>query len=384
MIWCVLALCSPGVYGQTQAELLTKKLSVLLTNAAADTGVPGLRAAVLLPGGEVVEAAVGVADKQTGAPMTSDIGMPGGSTGKTFVASVAMLLIEDGVIGLDDPVSKWLGDRAWFDRLPRGEAILVRHLLSHSSGLADHVEDPGFWAAVFWQRIRGKAGLFQPDQLVKFVLDRGSAFEPGTGMLYTDTGYILLGLVIEAATGRSYYELLQERVLEPLALREVRPADRREIADVANGYVRRDIQTTLARLAGPAIKNGRLRLDPATEWTGGGLITTPRMLVTFYAALRRGEIVRPATFRTMLAGGVRTAGNPVYYGYGFYAVQPEDRAGAQSIWHGGWYPGYRSWVAMDLESGLTIAAQTNQDGEINIGAIVSAIRSMVLHETAAP
>ncbi len=359
-------------------DRLTRKLTTLLENAAADVDSPGLRAAVLMPDGQLIEAAVGVADKRLGTPMTTSIGMPGGSTGKTFVAAVAMLLVEDGLIALDDPVSKWLSDRAWFAKLPGGKKILVRHLLEHSSGLADHVDDPGFTAAAAWQRLTGRAVSFEPDELVRFVLDRGSAFEPGEGMTYTDTGYILLGLVIEAASGRSYYELLQERVLDPLALQDVRPAISRTMPDVANGYVTRNTTTTLAQIAGPTLRNGKMKIDPRTEWTGGGLITTPKMLVTFFKALNAGQVVRPETFATMLAGGYRDAGTPGYYGYGFYAFEQGGRT--RAIWHGGWYPGYLSWVSVDRDSGLVIAAQANRDGELDLGAIASAIRSMVAVE----
>ena len=111
------------------------ELAALLDDARTEMKMPGLRAAVRLADGRIVRAAVGLADREADTPLDDFIGMPGGSTGKTFVAALTLLLAEDGVLSLDDPAAKWLGDTAWYGRLPNAGSIRVRHLLSHSSGI---------------------------------------------------------------------------------------------------------------------------------------------------------------------------------------------------------------------------------------------------------
>ena len=105
----------------------------VLENAREEMDLPGLRAAVRFPDGRVVRAAVGLADKKAGVRLDNEIGMPGGSTGKPFVAVLTMLLVEDGVLSLDDPAKKWLGDREWYQDLPNSDDILVRLRLKCST-----------------------------------------------------------------------------------------------------------------------------------------------------------------------------------------------------------------------------------------------------------
>lgn len=103
------------------------ELKTLLETARIEMKMPGLRAAVRLADGRIVVAAVGLADKEANIPLDNAIGMPGGSTGKTFVAALTLLLVEDGTLSLDDLASKWLGDLTWYSRLPNADKIRVRH-----------------------------------------------------------------------------------------------------------------------------------------------------------------------------------------------------------------------------------------------------------------
>ena len=144
--------------------------------------------------------------------MTPRSRMLAASIGKTFVGATAVALAREGVLDLDSLVSQWLGNRPWFARLPNHDTITLRHLLTHRSGVPDHVHLESF-AAALSQEWRKKENLFPPERLIQFVLDRPPLFEAGKGWAYTDTGYILIGLVIEKVTGRSYYTEIQERFL---------------------------------------------------------------------------------------------------------------------------------------------------------------------------
>ena len=211
-------------------------MTSLLEDARMEMKMPGLRAAVRHANGHIVRAAVGLADVEAAIPLNDTIGMPGGSTGKTFVAALAMLLVEDGILSLDEPISKWLGETPWYNELPNADEIRVRHLLSHTAGIPDYVDSENLKAAFVERMVRDGSVRFEPEELIDLVLDLEPRFQPGEGYHYTDVGYLVLGRLIEAASGRTYYDLLGERILVPQRLDEVRPADQSVLPNITPGY----------------------------------------------------------------------------------------------------------------------------------------------------
>lgn len=356
-VWCAPAL------GMEEAAL-----SALLEEARIEMKMPGLRGAVQLADGRLVRAAVGLGDVEAGLPLDNVIGMPGGSTGKTFVAALAMLLVEDGTLSLDDLASKWLGDRPWFSELPNADEIQLRHLLSHSAGIGDYPGRPGFILAMVGRVWRHGSAYFEPEELIRFALNRRPLFPVGEGFRYSDVGYLVLGQLIEAASGRSYYEMLDERILTPQKLDEIEPANRSILPNITPGYTggARDLK-----------RDGRMKLDPRSEWTGGGLTTNPTMLVEFYAALANGRVVTTESLALMLESGYRDPADPEWhYGLGVFVHTP-----SRSFGHGGRWSGYRTHVAHFINSGLTVAVQTNRDGRVDLQSIVVRIARLPAHDT---
>lgn len=105
---------------------------------------PGATAAYILPDGTVEVFSVGLADVELDIPMMPESGMLAASIGTTFVGATVLALVQEGVLSLDDPISKWLNDRSWFSRLPNHATITLRQLLNHTSGIANHVDEEGF------------------------------------------------------------------------------------------------------------------------------------------------------------------------------------------------------------------------------------------------
>ena len=130
------------------------ELAALLDAARVEMDLPGLRAVVRFSDGSVVRASVDLADVENAVALDDSVGMPGGSTGKTFVATLTMLLVEEGLLALDDPAAKWLGGAAWFDELPNAESMQVGHLLFHSSGMGDYPATMGYNMRSVWRAIR--------------------------------------------------------------------------------------------------------------------------------------------------------------------------------------------------------------------------------------
>jgi D-alanyl-D-alanine carboxypeptidase len=320
--------------------------------------LPGVTAAYALPDGTVETFASGLADKESGAAMTPSTRMLAGSVGKTFVAATVVALAQDGKLSLDDKVEKWLGHEPWFADLPNGPEITVRHLLMHRSGLADHVNNLQFALAVR-QKIAAEGAdpdfYFQPQELVAFVLKRKPLFPPGQGYAYTDTGYILLGLVIERAGGGPYYEQLQKRLLGPLRLGLTEPANKRDLANLAAGYL---AAKNPLGLPPKTLVDGQLRFNPANEWTGGGLVSNPGDLVRWAKALYEGRALARPYVDELVAIDPADKDKPLAYGLGVFVSQ--DAMGT-SYGHGGWFPGYLTYVAYYPAERVAVSAQVNTD-----------------------
>lgn len=342
------------------AKLDQDALSELLKPIQIEQEMPGLRAAILYSDGAIVRSAVGLADMENNIPLDHDIGMPGGSTGKSFAATLVMLLTEDGTLTLDNFAAEWVGEEPWFNELPNNEDIRIRHLLSHSSGLSDYPSTTRYMMLSIWRALFRGGIRFTPDELIEMVANKKPLFPVGGGFAYSDSGYLVLGKIIEAATKQDYYELLQDRVLKPQNLNLIRPQNVSALPDITPGYTRgaRNLRN-----------DGTMKSDPTSEWTGGGLVTNPTMLVQFFGALTRGEIVNLETFELMKNSGWQDPNTPDWhYGFGLFVTHD-----GNVVEHGGLWMGYRTHVRHYLDQQLTIAVQTNRDGPINLEAIVDQI-----------
>ena len=320
-------------------------------------GVPGMTAAYVLADGTVGTAASGLADVEANVPMTDNTRMLSASIGKSFLGALCIALASEGRLDLDEPVSHWIGTFNWFQRLPNHDSITLRHLLTHSAGIPDHVHMDTF-AEAFSKAWQQTGNPFPPGCLVDFILDKPALFPAGHGWAYSDTGYILAGLIIEAVTGRPCFEQIQEQFLTPLRLLDTFSADHRDLDKLAPGYMRP------GNLFGLPVKtldpDGRLHWHPAVEWTGGGLVSTSRDLARWGAALFAGEAITGDYLSELLnAVAVDSNLSDITYGTGV-AVYSSGPFG--SVYgHAGWIPGYVSSLRHYPEHGVTIAFQINTD-----------------------
>lgn len=339
------------------ASDLKERFHSTLDSLQQQYGIPGATAAYVLKDGTVGVVATGVADLESEAPMTVRSRMLSASIGKTFVGATVIALAHEGKLDLDAPISRWLGDRPWFSRLPNHATITLRHLLNHTSGIADHVHLASFASKVS-QKWRSAGNPFTPEDLIRFTLGLPPLFDAGKGWAYSDTGYILIGLVIEKATGRSYYAEITKRFLKPLELNLTAPADRRLLPGLAAGYVAKSNPFGFPRKTTRA--DSAMQWHPGFEWTGGGLVSNSRDLAVWGAALFRGRAM-PGQYLVDLVDSVSvSADSPdIRYGAGvaIYRVSPFGPV----YGHGGWIPGYRSSLRFYVDHDITVAFQINTD-----------------------
>ncbi|MFF7637295.1 serine hydrolase domain-containing protein [Kitasatospora sp. NPDC008050] len=263
-------------------EGLPAVLSTAADRAVAD-GYPGV-IAYGRRGEQVSTAAAGVADKATGRPARATDRFRIASNTKSFVATVLLQLVGEHRLGLDDPVQR---------RLPGvvqgagndGSAITVRQLLDNTSGIYDPTTDPAFFAPYLQQHDRGY--VYAPRQVVAVAVAHPPLFAPGTKWDYSNTNYLIAGLVIEAVTGHSARQEITSRILVPL------------------GLTHTALPLTDPHIHGPHLHGYDLAgqdmttFSPSYDWTAGAMISTLGDLATFDRALFGGRLLPPAEQREL-------------------------------------------------------------------------------------
>ncbi len=346
----VIFLCSLTMF----AGGLEKALQAELEKLQQETGVPGVSLGVVLPDGKVIALAAGYADLEEKIKMTPKHRIFAGSIGKTYVAAVAMKLLKEKKISLDDKVAKYFGKEKWFPRLPNGKDLTVRMVMNHTGGLPRYVFKPAFTKLLSSEPDK----VYTPVERLAFIFDDKPVHPAGDGWAYSDTDYIVLGMIIEKVTGRTYYELVKEWVLDPHHLDTTAPSDHRDIKGLPAGYSA-DKQPPF-NLPGKVVANGVYVTNPQFEWTGGGLVTSTADLARFFKLLLEGKIVAPEQLEMMKQVVGFQKGKPAKEGYGL-GLMARETPGGMVYYHTGLMPGYTSRAQYVPKYRFAIALQVNAD-----------------------
>jgi D-alanyl-D-alanine carboxypeptidase len=356
----------------------------------AASGVPGVAVGVVSKDGKVSGFAAGESDRTTHRKMLPSDLMLAGSTGKTFFAAVALQLIEQGKesplgLKLDEPISKYLGTRPWFSRLPNANDVTVRQLMTHSSGIIRYEFDDKFT-----KDLRANPGkTWTPEEEVAYLFDTKAPFAAGQGWDYSDTNYIVLGMIVEdilggsanagvgqsqnAGVGRSdpqlrrlFYSEIEKRFLKPLNLKGVVPSDSRKIPGLVQGYA---AANDPLGLGGAVIKDGEFVVNPQFEWAGGGFATSAVDLARWGHELYapNGKALSAKARALMIDAAVPARlGAGSKYGLGVIIRPPVATANLTTTsvtWgHSGFFPGYLSELIYVVDTGTTLAIQINSSG----------------------
>lgn len=311
---------------------------------------PGATVGVVMPNGEYCALAVGYSDRDKKTPMKPDDRMLAGSTGKTFAAATALQLVAEGKIRLDEKIETFLGKEAWFTRLPNAKDITVRQLMNHTSGLVRYEFKDTFTKDLTANPLKA----WEPEELLSYLFDEKAPFEAGKGWDYSDTNYIVLGMIIEKVTGKTFYEVAQKRLVKKFDLHNTIPQDSRRIKGLIQGY------------AGPnnpfggkdaMIADGKFIINPQFEWTGGGWATNSEDLARWAKMMYEGKAFDSRLLPEMLEGvPAPMLGRDAKYGLGVIIRQTP--AGT-SYGHSGFFPGYLTDMMYFPDKKIAVAVQVN-------------------------
>lgn len=294
-------------------------------------GAPGTAARVVDERG-VTQAGSGMADVTSGRPMRPALQYRVGSITKTFVATVVLQLVADGLLSLDDTVERWLPGI-----LPYADQITVRQVLNHTAGIPEYITIP--YIQLYTDPV-ARLREWDPRELVALVAAQAPLFPAGTAWTYSNTGYVLAGLIVEAVTGNGLDQEMKRRIFRPLGLRRTSfPVDRVTIpAPFARGY-----GFQLGQPNDPLLHF--TDLNPSLAWAAGALISDLGDLQRFFRALLRGRLLPPALLTEMKTPF--PTGRGFGYGLGLIVIQT---ASGPIFGHDGAIPGFHD-VALNSEDG---------------------------------
>ncbi|HMU45914.1 MAG TPA: serine hydrolase domain-containing protein [Chitinophagaceae bacterium] len=329
---------------QPKWERLQSKLDSLRQVA----NYPGISVAIACADGSEMTFTSGFNDKEKNIALSKSDMLMQGSVGKTYVSAIALQLVKQGKLNLEEKVATYLGDLPWYHRVPNAADITVRQIMNHSSGVMRYEFKPDFLNDLNAQPTK----TWKPEELLAYVLDEKAPFAAGEGWDYSDTNYILLGMILEKLTGEKYYALLNEKILKPFGLTNTKPTNKITLPGLAQGYA--GAENEFGKSDKVMNADGSFVINPQFEWTGGGVYSTTEDLARWGKLLYEGKVVDTSL---MLNDAVRAKLGPdSKYGLGVI-IRPTPVGVAYG--HSGFFPGYLTEMAYFPSLKICIAVQAN-------------------------
>ncbi|WP_181449552.1 serine hydrolase domain-containing protein [Streptomyces cyaneus] len=354
------ALAAPAVAApDTSRHDATRKA----IEAAVDAGVPGVTATAKDGRGEW-SATEGVGDLKSGKPRSAQDRYRVGSITKTFVATVLLQLEAEGRLSLDDTVEEWLPGVVRGNGHD-GSRITLRQLLNHTSGIFNYTADEDFGRTYFL-----KDGFFEhrydtkkPGELVALAMTHKPDFEPGTSWNYSNTNFVLAGMVIEKATGRPYGDAIRERIIKPLHLTATSVPGTRVTVPQPSSLAYSKLAETAT---GPTYDV--TKINPSIAYAAGEMISDSSDLNRFYAALLRGKLLPREQLTEMTTTVPLDEGN----GYGLGLMKATLSCGVTVWGHGGGIHGSISEAITTKDGRRSLAFNFNGDWSGDTAAVIEA------------
>ena len=348
------ALCSP-VLADGLPATTEKAIDEIVTKALSDSGVPSASIAIVKDGRIALAKAYGQARLEPAMPATPSMRYKIASNSKQLTATAILLLAEEHKLSLDDKVARFLPD------LTRAKDITIRHLLTHTSGYQDFYADD--YTPPFMQKDTTAQAIL--DGWAKKPLD----FEPGSRWQYSNTGYVVLGVIIEKVSGKTLYDFLKERVFDKLGMKTA--------IDIDGAWDAADPLPYTRFALGP------VRVAPIEGkywlWAAGELAMSASDLARWNIALMEGKILKPASRKALTTEAVLSDGTGTRYGLGLAVTQMDN--GHRRWAHTGGAAGFLSSNVDFPDDKASITVLTNGEGGLAHRTIETEIEKLLFAST---
>jgi D-alanyl-D-alanine carboxypeptidase len=352
----ILAFVAFNAAAQTQLSAdLTEKIDKVATDTLAKTGVPSASIAIVKDGQIVLVKAYGDARLDPKTPATSSMRYSIGSISKQFTAAAMLLLQEQGKLSLDDKVAKFIPN------LTRANEVTIRQLLSHTSGYQD-----------YWPQDYVMPMMLEPVTAQK-ILDMWARkpldFDPGTKWQYSNTNYVIAGVIIEKVARVPLLKFLQEKIFTPLGMTSVSDTDQAKLGDTdPAGYMR----YALGPLR-PAPKEGKGWLFAAGE-----LAMPAQDLAKWDISIMDQKLMKPSSYREFSTEVLLKNGLGTHYALG---VDVSSQSGHRALSHGGEVSGFTAQNTVFPDDRAAVIVLTNQDASSAYSAIAAGITPLIFATT---
>ena len=297
------------------------------------TGAKGISASVGIPDIGIWCSARGITGNTSKEKITSDLKFYAGSIGKIFTAIVILNLIEEGQLGLENPVAKWFPEISWASH------VTINHLLTHTSGIRSFDNTKEYESNKYLYR--------NPEELLSYVINKELLFEPGQHYAYSNIGYLMLGIIIERVTGRSYREAVEHFIIDKINLHETDVITSESINDlIVKGHHEGNILSESENSVVP--------------FAAGSIAATPRDLIIFFQALMNGRLLSQGSLQIMFSDiNLTTSVHTAYYGKGI-AVSLDTPVG-DIIGHTGGIRGFQAALYYHPQRNIFVSVMMNDD-----------------------
>ena len=357
------ALLCLRVQAQAHAPLTPAQLSAIDTFVSGEMArkhIPGLQLGVYSRGQILLAKGYGLANVELNVKVTPESIFQSGSVGKQFVSAAIMMLVEQGKLSLDDSITRYYPDAP-----PRWKPILIKNMLSHTSGLADYEDARSFNdpASPFYLRLD-----FTQDQLMTKFFQLNIENAPGDKWAYRNVNYAILGIVINKVTGQFYGEFLADHIFRPLGMTHTQIiSDRNIIPNRAGGY----------ELDGHDQLRNQVWVSPTFNSTGDGTLYFNVLdIAKWDAALYTTKLLQQSSLDRIWTVFPLNDGkpNPGDYGFGW---RISTQSGHKRIEHSGAWQGFTCMISRYPDDGLSVAVLTNLDsGHSNPGYLAHVIAGL--------
>ena len=321
-------------------DALSAKVDDVVRAQLREQRIPGIGLGVLRDGKIIKATGYGLANVELNVPVKPESVFQTGSVGKQFTATAVMMLVEEGKLGLDDKITKYFhqAPAAWKD-------VTVRHLLTHTSGIADY----GGEESTMGKGVLNFRQDYTEDDLVRIFSAMPMDFQPGEKWKYSNTGYVILGVLIHRVTGKFYGDFLQERIFHPLGMTSTRIISEADIIpNRTGGY----------RLVKGELKNQEWVSPSLNTTADGALYTNVLDLAKWDAALYTEKLLKKPSFDQMWTPVKLNNGTNYNYGFGW---DIQEVNGHRLLAHDGAWQGFTMNISRYVNDGLTIIVFTNLD-----------------------
>lgn len=329
------------------------RVQMVLDSLLRENQVPGLSYAMVFEDQTLKSYASGYGDVHQRTPMTPEHVMFSGSVGKTYAVALLLQLLDQGLFDLGDKIIDYFPDLEWMKMLPNIQEITIEMLLQHTSGLPRYVMKPEIWDTLH----KNPDKVWSYQERMKVIFDDEPLHEAGKGWDYSDSNYILVGMLIEKLSQQAYYDLLFSKILVPEGLTRTFASTRRDLQGLPIGYS--DLPEWF-KMPQEVVVDGLYAFNPQLEWTGGGLASTTSDLAQWARIYYTGKLFSEKWRQKIITPNTQAKDLDPIMSYGMGSFIYKTKHGLAYA-HTGFVPGFNSIFAYYPDLDLAVGLQVNCD-----------------------